>query len=488
MLYKFLNKWVEENKTLNLVFRSISKFEDQYFIEFNKQKKRLQISLSSQECFCFFTKNNILPTKQRNELNNFNTHLLKAKLEEISIVEDDRIIILNFNKIDIYNKKLEYQLIIELIPRYQNIILAKLEDNRSIIIDCLRKVSFAENTQRQILPGLVYTRPQTEFKIDSPKVNFPLKIESVKKITESSNDQPNFTSIDKLFEELYYNWIFKARNDRIRNSRIKRIKSEIKKKKKKINKQQIELDTASKEESWKQQAELLKANFSLLKKGMSSIVLQNYYEDDFPDIEIKLNPEKDAKQNIEYYFKKYRKARDGKEIIKKQINITNNEIEHLEREIFDLEETEIFLENKVQHNKAKKHKKGYKKITVDKDWEIFIGRTSKENDELTTKFAQPHDWWFHTRVFRGTHVILRNYNKRELPNKLRLLCSQLAAYYSKAKSSSNVPVDVTQIRYVTKPRGSAPGFVVYKNQNTLFVDPLSMREVVQIIKGQKEKL
>jgi predicted ribosome quality control (RQC) complex YloA/Tae2 family protein len=100
---------------------------------------------------------------------------------------------------------------------------------------------------------------------------------------------------------------------------------------------------------------------------------------------------------------------------------------------------------------------------------------------LTTRFAKPHDWWFHTRIFRGTHVILRNYNKKELPKKLKHLCSQLAAYYSKAKKSTNVPVDHTQIRYVRKPRGSAPGYVIYKEQKTLFVDPLSIRDVAKIL-------
>ncbi|NQT65006.1 MAG: DUF814 domain-containing protein, partial [FCB group bacterium] len=190
---------------------------------------------------------------------------------------------------------------------------------------------------------------------------------------------------------------------------------------------------------------------------------------------------KSAKQNIEHYFKKYRKARDGKTKIQKQINIAQNEIEVLESDIFELEETDVFFSNQEKSKKKKTLKKGYKKIAIDENWEIYIGRTSKENDTLTTRFAKPHDWWFHTRVFRGTHIILRNYKKKELPNKLRLLCSQLAAYYSKAKKSTNVPVDHTQIRYVRKPRGSAPGYVVYTNQKTLFVDPLSIRAVGEIL-------
>ncbi|MEA2095528.1 MAG: NFACT RNA binding domain-containing protein [Candidatus Cloacimonadota bacterium] len=479
MQYKYLAEWIKENREQNLVFKSIRKFEDQYSIEFSKRKEELHIYLSSQDCFCFFTQSKTIPFELRNELDIINTHLKKARLNELIISETDRIIFVNFSKIDIYNNKQNYKLILELIPRYQNIILLKVEEDNEQIIDCTKKVSFAENRQRQILPGLDYTPPQTDFKIEKKDVSFPISIDSITNLNEFSKKTPNYNSMNLLFEELYFNWIFKTRNERIKNDKIKRINKEIKKKNKKIEKQKKELITANKEEKWKQQAELLKANFASIKKGMKSIVLQNYYEDNFPEIEIMLNPKKDAKQNIEHYFKKYRKARDGKVIIQKQIEIAQNEIEVLERDIFELEETEIFFSKQEKTKKKKPQKTGYKKITIDENWEIYIGRTSKENDMLTTRFAKPHDWWFHTRIFRGTHVILRNYNKKELPNKLKLLCSQLAAYYSKAKKSTNVPVDYTQIRYVRKPRGSAPGYVIYKEQKTLFVDPLSIRAVAE---------
>ncbi len=478
MQYKFLVEWIKESSERNLVFKSISKFEDQYSIEFGKRKEKLQINLSSQECFCFFTQNKTIPFEQRNELDIMNNHLTKARLVELNIYETDRIIYLNFSKIDIYNNKQNYKLILELIPRYQNIILLKIEDKDNII-DCTKKVSFAESRQRQILPGLEYTPPQTDFKIEREKVHFPISIDSAKKLRESSKEILKFDSMNLLFEELYFNWTFKVRNERIKSEKIKQINKEIKKKTKKIEKQKKELSTANKEEKWKQQAELLKANFTSIKKGAKSIILQNFYEEKFPEVEINLNPEKGAKQNIEYYFKKYRKARDGKTEIQKQIKIAQNEIEVLEKEIFELEETDVFISKQEKSKKKKTQRAGYKKITIDENWEIYIGRTSKENNTLTTRFAKPHDWWFHTRIFKGTHVILRNFNKKELPNKLKLICSQLAAYYSKAKKSTNVPVDHTQIRYVRKPRGSAPGYVIYSNQKTLFVDPMSIRAVAE---------
>ncbi|MCF7858483.1 MAG: NFACT RNA binding domain-containing protein [Candidatus Cloacimonetes bacterium] len=484
MQYKYLAGWTKEDKHKGLVFRGISKYEDQYSIEFDKHTEILQLNLSSQDCFVFFTQNRTLPFTPSNELAIFNDHLIRAELIAFTISESDRIIYVNFNKVDIYNNKQVYKMIVELIPRYQNIILTRKEKSKLMILDCIRKVSFAENKQRQILPGLEYTKPETNFNNEKSEIIFPLNIASKGQIKENSENLVTLNSINDLLEELYYNWILKARNEKIRNDMIKAKRNKTKKLQKKILKQKTELDTAKKEVEWKQRAELLKANFAALKKGMSSIVLLNYYETDYPELEIELNPEKNAKQNIEYYFKKYHKARDGKTEIKKQIKIAEKEIELLEKDIFELREKDDLFIKQKKHQSVKQAKTGYKKISVYPDWEIFIGRTSKENDELTTRFAKPHDWWFHTRVFRGTHVILRNYNRKELPKKLKFICSQLAAYYSKAKKSSNVPVDHTQIRFVRKPRGSAPGYVVYTEQKTLFVDPLSIREAAEKLKKE----
>ncbi|MDP8201405.1 MAG: NFACT family protein, partial [Candidatus Tenebribacter burtonii] len=261
MQYKYLAEWIKENKEQNLVFKSIRKFEDQYSIEFSKNKEELHINFSSQDCFCFFTNNNTIPFEKKNELDIMNTHLSKARLTEMKISETDRILYLNFSKIDIYNNKQNYKLILELIPRYQNIILLKVNEGNERIIDCIKKVSFAENRQRQILPGLIYTPPQTNFIIKKEKVHYPININSINEFKESSEESLNYNSINLLFEELYFSWIFMARNERIKNEKIKQINKEIKKKLRKIEKQKKEFVVASKEEKWKQQAELLKANF-----------------------------------------------------------------------------------------------------------------------------------------------------------------------------------------------------------------------------------
>lgn len=111
-----------------------------------------------------------------------------------------------------------------------------------------------------------------------------------------------------------------------------------------------------------------------------------------------------------------------------------------------------------------------------RQWDIFVGRSSKKNDELTLHFAKPNDWFFHTRIYHGSHIIVKNPTKLEhLPEQLKEVAAGIAAYYSKAKHSTKVPVDYTLVRYVTKPRKSAPGLVVYKIHKTVFVDPIDPR-------------
>ncbi len=476
MQYSYLKKWVEENKQQNLYVKAILKFEDQYLMIFKNQRRNLQINLAN-DSFCFFCERRELPFRERSVLNLFQQNLSNARLTEITISADDRIIFFQFERIDIYNQKKKMQLVLELIPRYQNLILMQ----NCVIVDCLRKISFAENRHRQILPGVEYHSPVTDFKIEEKEISYPLIIDEKLKLTHSPNGI--FQNMNSTFEALYYEGILKRKLQLKKDQKIRTLQKKFKKKEKKLKKLQQELQDASKEIILKQQAELLKANFDKLKSGLREITLKDYYNEEFPDLTIKLDETKSPRQNVENYFKKYRKARDCKSSISKQIELTQREMNDLKDEMNQLEKSDFQIEDEqIELKRSISKQENFKMLRIDENWEIYIGRSSKENDFLTSKFAKPHDWWFHTRIFRGTHVILRNLNKKELPGKLKLICCRLAAYYSKAKKSSNVPVDFTQIRYVRKPHGAAAGFVIYTNQKTLFVDPLNIREAKELLK------
>ena len=100
-----------------------------------------------------------------------------------------------------------------------------------------------------------------------------------------------------------------------------------------------------------------------------------------------------------------------------------------------------------------------------------MGRNNKENDYLTLKFAKKNDIWFHTKDIHGSHVILKNENNQKIDEDILTKVASIAAYYSKARNSSNVPVDYCEVKYVKKPNGAKPGMVVYTNNHTLNVNP-----------------
>lgn len=483
---EYLKLWLSEQSKEDLIFKDFLRFEDQYLLEFKNTRKSLQINLSSRDSFIFFSEESHQFLFHRsNEVKLFFQHLNHSKLKRILLIDGERIFHLVFEKFNIYNVIEEFTLIIELIPHYNNIILCKKRNDTLIILESLKKISYSENHQRQILPGIEYKQPETSFKSTEIKVKFPLGIENMR-IVEECGDSESYTSINKIFNDLYYIHYQEHKNNDLKKQISNRLLAQkIKKEKKKIK---LDHELVSEEDAlvFKIKAEILQANAYQIETGSSEVILSNFYEADHSPIEIQIDPKLTLRSNIEQYYKKYRKAQSGRIKVKEQIEKTEKEIEYLTLEILKVQSItsyeqlkEIFKNDCVVQKEEKKTL--FRRLPINDSWEILIGRSSKENDLLTCKLSQGHDWWFHTRIFQGTHVVLRNYKKQNVPDQILLLCARLAAYYSRAKTSINVPVDYTQIRYVRKPKGSASGFVVYTQQKTIFVNPISIRDAHELI-------
>ena len=499
MEYRYLKGWLDKHGPLliNSVVSSIRKQRDSLFWEFKGKSSVLQIVLNSSDPFLFLTTKDNLPSKEGKGLDQYNHHLNHCRINNIAIDDQDRIITLSAEKIDIYNQPVSYRLIIELIPHRENIILTKMDDGREQIIECWKYVTLAAKSTRQILPGAVYESPQrvnTEDYSQTPAylqmVSYPLYLKDLVKNPKLISEEiahKQYQDINQLFQDYYYTCLSPLREKKEQDSLVKKLLKERDRKIKKIQKLRAEYDDSAQWETYKKYAELLKVNMHNIKKGDSSVIVTDYYSTDNREITIPLNREISPQENMRYLFKKYRKGRSGREAIKSQIERTEEEMEELERSIFDIEMGNVDITSMSRGAEAKISGKKkdridrYRRLKINQDWEIFVGRTARENDDLTCKYAQPDDWWFHCRIFHGAHVVLRNYTKSEISSELIRLCSRLAAYFSKAKNSENVPVDYTQIRYVTKPRNSPPGFVVYKHQKTLYVNPISFRDAAQII-------
>lgn len=229
--------------------------------------------------------------------------------------------------------------------------------------------------------------------------------------------------------------------------------------------------------------ELLTANIHNIPKGTSEATVMNYYDNQ--EIKIPLDPRFSAADNAQRYFKRYSKAKTAIKEKKIQIDETQISIDYLESVLVYVENAdtadgiEEIRRELAEGGYLRKRKDVYRNsksklqplVFTDGDGSrILVGRNNKENDYLTFKTASKKDMWFHTKDIPGSHVILAN-DRGDYSEESLHLAASLAAYYSKARNSSNVAVDYTTVRHVKKTPGAKPGMVIYTNHKTLYVDP-----------------
>ncbi|MBO1624899.1 Rqc2 family fibronectin-binding protein [Bacillus arachidis] len=302
-------------------------------------------------------------------------------------------------------------------------------------------------------------------------------------LTHLKGDAKTFSSVSELLDRFFFG---KAERDRVKQQAhdLERFMyNEKTKNEKKLVKLKKTLQDAGKADKYQLFGELLTANMYALKKGDKEIEVVNYYDENGGTVKITLDPLKTPSENAQRYFQKYQKAKNSVAIVEEQIEKTNEEILYFDsllqqmeaassKDIEEIRE-ELAEEGYMRNRKLKNAKKKPTKPILDKyiasdGTEIFVGKNNKQNDYLTTKFARRDEIWLHTKDIPGSHVVIRSLEPTE---ETLLEAAKLAAYYSKAKDSSSVPVDFTKIRHVKKPSGAKQGFVTYDNQQTLYVTP-----------------
>jgi len=460
--YSYLKQWTQEMIGYQAVIESVLLFPELLVLQ-TKDKKALCIVLSKRDAFIFLQDNFHPPQEGKKIWQKLNN----CHLTGISLAENDRLAYLELQQRDIYQQNKKYFLIAELMPPQPNAILT---DSELHILDALHKYSYADNPQRQILPGLVYTAPKTSFQPILEEVKSPYPDGS--------------TTCNDYFIHLYYNKLKQEEEAENGQKICTALKKELQKLQKKREKLKQDLTNAEKADFWLACAECLKTNLHNLKTGRESFTAINYLDPALQEIEIPLQKDKSPQENLQSYLKKYHKAKNGLQIITKNLAQTDAEIEKIKNLIAQAEKGEL-PDSVILPSKPTGHKIVQNAILADKilklkindEFQILIGRRAKENDYLTTQLARPYDYWFHCRIYHGAHIVLKCLKKTEPSPQLIELCCNLAAWFSKAKFSTNVPVDYTQIRYVRKPRKSPPGFVTYKNFKSVFATPMSLKEV-----------
>ena len=256
----------------------------------------------------------------------------------------------------------------------------------------------------------------------------------------------------------------------------------------KLAAQQKELDATHNREQFKRMGDLITANLYQLEKGMNKATVVDYYAEDCPEVEITLDVRLTPQQNAQRYFKQYNKAKTAEVMLTGQIERGRADLEYLESVLVALGEAETerdlsqlreeltqtgVLSNKQTRNKKLRTKpvqaKPFHYRTSD-GFEVFAGKNNLQNDLLTLKTAFKSDIWFHTQKIHGSHVILVT-DGREPTDQAMTEAAMIAAYHSKARQSSRVPVDYTPVRQVKKPAGAKPGMVIYHVYQTAYVTP-----------------
>ena len=302
-------------------------------------------------------------------------------------------------------------------------------------------------------------------------------------ITYLEGEVKSFETISEMLDRYYFG---KAERDRVKQQGhdLERfIKNEKEKNESKIEKLKTTLIDAKNADQYQLYGELLTANLHLVKKGMEQIEVVNYYDEHAKTVNISLDPRKSPSANAQAYFSKYQKAKNAIGIVQEQIDKAAVEIQYFERLMQqmesaspkDIEEirTELAEEGYIKLRQKRGTKNKSQKLTVEAysssdGTEILVGKNNKQNDYLTNKLAARDEIWLHTKDIPGSHVVIRSKNPSE---ETLLEAANLAAYFSKAKDSSSVPVDYTKVRNVKKPNGAKPGFVIYEQQQTVYVTP-----------------
>ncbi|HEM4256081.1 TPA: NFACT family protein [Streptococcus suis] len=296
----------------------------------------------------------------------------------------------------------------------------------------------------------------------------------------SPEKQPHFESLSSLLDFYYQD---KAERDRVAqqaNELIKRVASELEKNRKKLVKQEQELADTETAELVRQKGELLTTYLHQVPNDQASVTLDNYYTGE--ELEIELDVALTPSQNAQRYFKKYQKLKEAVKHLTNLIEETKATIVYLESvdtmlgqaslaEIDEIREELIETGYLKRRHREKIHKrqKPERYFATDGKTIILVGKNNLQNDELTFKMAKKGELWFHAKDIPGSHVVITD--NLDPSDEVKTDAAELAAYFSKARHSNLVQVDMIEAKKLHKPTGGKPGFVTYRGQKTLRVTP-----------------
>lgn len=514
----------------------LSSYDLLFMIHANKQKHQLLISASPNYARIHITEfHHERPETPPNFCMFLRKHLEGGIIQDIKQNENDRVITFDIEKRNELGDLGTKRLIIEVTGRHSNIIVT---DNDLKILEAVKHIMPFEGTSRTIYPGAIYRYPLSDksnpydpVKVDhffktndeitnklllktfmgfSPLVaneisyrheqgtnikkafndvlqeSYPMIVEDDKdyfyfaSLQSKSGNIKIFDSINQMLDRYYLDRdtvdILRQKSKDI----LKLVKNNIEKQSHKIEKLAKDLRNTEKRDIFKVKGELIQANMYSIRKGDTVLKCINYYDN--TDIEIILDPKKDAIENMEKYFKKYKKLRISIPYLEKQIEIAKKEKRYFEElysqieyaTIKDIEEIKEELERngylkKKETKKKRKLKPNFDSYIDSEGVEILVGKNNIQNEYITHKLARHNEVWLHVKDAPGSHVVVRS--TLPLTETTLRTAAQLASYYSTQRNSSSVAVDYVEVRHLKKVPGRIGSYVTYRNNKTIYIDP-----------------
>jgi predicted ribosome quality control (RQC) complex YloA/Tae2 family protein len=392
---------------------------------------------------------------------NLRSRLVGTCLTYVGLLNQDRIV-----EVILERGSDKFHLIIELTGFSSNLLFA--DENLNIIAMYYPVSPSAQRGNRMLLPGIRYVTPQKNL-----HENYHRHVQ----------DFPVSGSANVSAEHYYAHVIERRKSEAMRLKMRSLIQKATKKAERKLSALIRDLEAIGEPEEYRHKGGLILAHLQNLRLGIENVILTGY---DGIDVHVSMDPQQTPQKNAELYFKKYKKAKTVLPLITDRLGRAEEELAWLRSMQIKVEDADIdslnllhsalivrgFVE-KIRGTKRQTYPvalNGIKSI-VFQGWEILVGRSADANDRLTTRLARDNDLWFHAEGLPGSHVLIKNSRKMEIPTDVFLKAAALAAFYSKGKESDKVPVTYTEARFIRKPKGAKPGTVMLTQRKTIMIRP-----------------
>ena len=391
--------------------------------------------------------------------------LANGTVRSIEKLPNERILRIEIAARNDFDEPENYTLIVQLTGRSANLLLLDAND---FVIDACRETrgDGQEIAGRYAAPQMLTTATRRESEDVSATGDF----------------HDLSAALDDFHQRREAENLFQTRANAARG----KLKTEIKKREKLSNKLRQDLTNHGAAETWKRFGDLILANLATAERAENKVSVTDFYDENTPLIEIEIDEQDSLTEAAERFFKKYTKARNAKIELSKRLTELNAQLTDLQVEQADLESAierrdDTFFDdsaviepnrsNAKSRGKAAEIFRGARQYYSSEGFEILVGKGAKDNDYLTFRLAKASDLWLHAADYPGSHVIVRNPQRGEIPTKTLLEAAQAAAFFSHAKNQPKVAVHYTPKKFVNKPKGAAAGMVSMSSFKTILVTP-----------------